>query len=98
MQLPTLAEARIGIIGLGYVGLPLAVYLSRHFPAVGFDIDTERVETLVRGVDRTLEVTDEEFAAAKGLSAFQPTSRTCGFAISLSSRCQRRSIRRSART
>ena len=39
MTLPALADIRIGVIGLGYVGLPLAVYLSRHFPVMGFDID-----------------------------------------------------------
>ena len=39
MHPPVLSEVRIGIIGLGYVGLPLAVYLARHFPVVGFDID-----------------------------------------------------------
>ncbi len=68
MKLPALADIRIGVIGLGYVGLPLAVYLSRHFPVVGFDIDAGRVEELSRGVDRTHEVTDAEFAAAKELS------------------------------
>jgi len=68
MALPKLAEIRIGIIGLGYVGLPLAVYLARHFPVIGFDIDRERITELSRGVDRTHEVTEEEFAHAKHLS------------------------------
>jgi len=67
MKLPALADIRIGVIGLGYVGLPLAVYLSRHFPVVGFDIDAGRVEELSRGIDRTHEVTDAEFAAVKEL-------------------------------
>jgi UDP-N-acetyl-D-galactosamine dehydrogenase len=67
MKLPDLADIRIGVIGLGYVGLPLAVYLSRHFPVVGFDVDASRVDELKRGIDRTHEVTDEEFAAAKRL-------------------------------
>jgi len=67
MTLPALADIRIGVIGLGYVGLPLAVYLSRTFPVVGFDIDAVRVEELSGGVDRTLEVTDEEFANAKNI-------------------------------
>jgi UDP-N-acetyl-D-mannosaminuronate dehydrogenase len=57
MSLPPSA-IRIGIIGLGYVGLPLAVYLARHFPVIGFDIDRERVAELKRGLDRTREVTD----------------------------------------
>jgi UDP-N-acetyl-D-galactosamine dehydrogenase len=64
MSLPALGNIRIGIIGLGYVGLPLAVYLARHFPVIGFDIDRERVAELKRGLDRTREVTDEEFAKA----------------------------------
>ena len=46
MPLPVLADVRIGVIGLGYVGLPLAVYLARHFPVLGFDIDKERVAEL----------------------------------------------------
>jgi UDP-N-acetyl-D-glucosamine/UDP-N-acetyl-D-galactosamine dehydrogenase len=68
MALPKLAEIRIGIIGLGYVGLPLAVYLARHFPVRGFDIDRERVAELSRGIDRTGEVTEEEFAHATRLT------------------------------
>jgi UDP-N-acetyl-D-galactosamine dehydrogenase len=64
MNLPVLADVRIGVIGLGYVGLPLAVYLARHFPVLGFDIDRERVAELTGGLDRTREVTEEEFAQA----------------------------------
>ncbi len=64
MPLPPLKDVRIGVIGLGYVGLPLAVYLARHFPVLGFDIDKERVAELSGGVDRTREVTEEEFAQA----------------------------------
>jgi UDP-N-acetyl-D-galactosamine dehydrogenase len=68
MALPKLAEIRIGIIGLGYVGLPLAVYLARHFPVIGFDIDRSRVAELSRGTDYTREVTEEEFAHATRLT------------------------------
>src|SRR3970040_2346054 len=64
MNLPVLADVRIGVIGLGYGGLPLAVYLARHFPVLGFDIDRERVAELSRGLDRTCEGTEEEFAQA----------------------------------
>ena len=46
MSLPALGDVRIGIIGLGYVGLPLAVYLARHFPVIGFDIDASRIEAV----------------------------------------------------
>ena len=45
MALPPRDKIRIAVVGLGYVGLPLAVYLSRHFPVVGFDIDPSRIET-----------------------------------------------------
>jgi UDP-N-acetyl-D-glucosamine/UDP-N-acetyl-D-galactosamine dehydrogenase len=68
MSLPALADVRIGIIGLGYVGLPLAVYLARHFPVIGFDIDRQRVADLKGGLDHTREVTDEEFAKAGSIS------------------------------
>ncbi|MBM4354948.1 MAG: nucleotide sugar dehydrogenase [Deltaproteobacteria bacterium] len=49
------ADPRICVVGLGYVGLPLAVALDRRFDVVGFDISTQRVEELTRGFDRTLE-------------------------------------------
>ncbi|MBX9634353.1 MAG: nucleotide sugar dehydrogenase [Magnetospirillum sp.] len=48
--------SRIAVIGLGYVGLPLAVALARHFPTVGFDISEPRVAELHKGFDRTGEV------------------------------------------
>ena len=47
---------KICIIGLGYVGLPLAVKLSKHYEVTGFDINDQRVEELKTGIDRTLEV------------------------------------------
>ena len=68
MSLPVLKDVRIGIVGLGYVGLPLAVYLARHFPVIGFDIDRGRVAELRSGLDRTREVTEEEFARAGNIS------------------------------
>jgi UDP-N-acetyl-D-galactosamine dehydrogenase len=68
MSLPVLADVRIGIIGLGYVGLPLAIYLARHFPVIGFDIDRQRVAELRSGLDRTREVTGEEFARAERIA------------------------------
>ena len=43
MALPARDKIRIAVVGLGYVGLPLAVYLARHFPVVGFDIDPSRI-------------------------------------------------------
>ncbi|NRB41177.1 MAG: Vi polysaccharide biosynthesis UDP-N-acetylglucosamine C-6 dehydrogenase TviB [Pseudomonadales bacterium] len=60
---PTLA-----IIGLGYVGLPLAVEFSKKFKTIGFDINQSRITELTNGVDATLEVSKEELAAATELS------------------------------
>jgi UDP-N-acetyl-D-galactosamine dehydrogenase len=68
MSLPKRANIRVGVIGLGYVGLPLAVYLARHFPVIAFDIDAERIAELKRGLDRTREVTDEEFSSAERIA------------------------------
>lgn len=54
------SDVRIGVIGLGYVGLPLAVEFARHFPTVGFDIDDKRVLALRAGCDHTREVADAD--------------------------------------
>ena len=62
-----LDKLRIGIVGLGYVGLPLAVEFGKHYPTVGFDIKTARIAELQQGNDSTLEVDAEEIAAAKHL-------------------------------
>ena len=48
-----LDNVRVGIIGLGYVGLPLAVHMARHFPVTGFDVNRRRVLELVKGGYRT---------------------------------------------
>ncbi|MDT0619867.1 nucleotide sugar dehydrogenase [Salinisphaera sp. P385] len=58
----------IGVIGLGYVGLPVAVAFGGRYPTVGFDIDPRRVAGLQAGHDRTREVTDSALQAAKHLS------------------------------
>lgn len=52
----SLNNCKPAIIGLGYVGLPLAVEFSRHFPVLGFDISAQRVDELQEAFDRTLEV------------------------------------------
>ena len=54
----------IVVVGLGYVGLPLAVALARHFPVTGFDIDETRIAELRQGVDRTNEVEAAELRAS----------------------------------
>lgn len=61
-------EFKIAIIGLGYVGLPLAVEFGKKFTTVGFDINIARVEELNSGVDSTLETTPEELASANLLT------------------------------
>ena len=62
-----LQELKLGIIGLGYVGLPLAVEFGKHYDTVGFDIHAERVEQLRAGRDKTLEVDSAELARADRL-------------------------------
>ena len=59
---------KIAVIGLGYVGLPLAVEFGKHLPVVGFDINASRIEALCAGTDHTLEVSDEELTQASHLS------------------------------
>ena len=63
-----LAELKIAIIGLGYVGLPLAVEFGKKVPVIGFDIHQKRIDELKSGNDHTLEVSPEELAQAAQLS------------------------------
>jgi UDP-N-acetyl-D-galactosamine dehydrogenase len=62
-----LGETRVAVIGLGYVGLPLAVAFAARYPTVGFDINAQRVAALRAGNDATLEVPREKLQAASGL-------------------------------
>jgi UDP-N-acetyl-D-galactosamine dehydrogenase len=73
----------IGVIGLGYVGLPLAVEFGRHFPTLGFDIDQARIAELEGGADSTLEVSAEELAAVEQLDFTSDVSRLadCNFYV-----------------
>ena len=59
---------KIGVIGLGYVGLPLAVEFGKKYPVLGFDINQKRVDELSAGHDATLEVSDEELKDIKQLN------------------------------
>ena len=70
----TIEETKLAIIGLGYVGLPLAVEFGKKMPVVGFDINTNRVNELKKGVDNTLEVDANELAEAESLSYTTDTS------------------------
>ncbi|WP_261844966.1 Vi polysaccharide biosynthesis UDP-N-acetylglucosamine C-6 dehydrogenase TviB [Aliamphritea ceti] len=62
-----LENTKIGVIGLGYVGLPLAVEFGKKFKTVGFDINRARIEQLMCGNDVTLEVEEEELSLAQSL-------------------------------
>lgn len=63
----SLDNVKLGIVGLGYVGLPLAVEFGRRFETVGLDINPKRVEELKRGIDRSREVDAEELQRAERL-------------------------------
>jgi len=67
-------EFNIAVIGLGYVGLPLAVEFGKQFPTVGYDINETRVVELNAGIDSTLETTPEELASAIHLGCTASTS------------------------
>ena len=54
-------ENKIAIIGLGYVGLPLAIEFGKFFETIGFDTNNSRIKELSIGKDSTLEVTSQEF-------------------------------------
>ena len=64
-------DLEIAIIGLGYVGLPLAVEFAKHRPVVAYDVNPKRVDEIKEGIDRTCEVSREELVLAAGL---QPTN------------------------
>ena len=65
---PLPEDVRLAVIGLGYVGLPLAVGFGRNTATVGFDIDSKRIGELQRHHDHTLEATSEELASAEHLT------------------------------
>ena len=65
--LPSSENIKIAVIGLGYVGLPLAATFGRRFSTLGFDINARRVEELRSHHDHTLEVSEEELRGATGL-------------------------------
>jgi UDP-N-acetyl-D-galactosamine dehydrogenase len=63
-----LRNCRIGVVGLGYVGLPLAVEFGKHFKTVGFDVKQARIKQLAAGRDNTLEVTKAELKQSRHLT------------------------------
>lgn len=74
-------DARIAIIGLGYVGLPLAVEFGKARPVTGYDIDAERIGQLRAGSDRTMEVTSDQLESASLLEFTDDASRLTECAI-----------------
>ena len=79
-------KIKIGVIGLGYVGLPLARLFSTKFPTIGFDMNQRRVDTLMTGHDDTLEVSDELLQDAIENHGFKCTTniediRECNFYV-----------------
>jgi UDP-N-acetyl-D-galactosamine dehydrogenase len=61
-------QKRLAVIGLGYVGLPLAVEFGKKYPTVGFDINQERIQQLSLGIDRTLESNEAEIKSSTHLT------------------------------
>ncbi|AVH15445.1 Vi polysaccharide biosynthesis UDP-N-acetylglucosamine C-6 dehydrogenase TviB [Acinetobacter indicus] len=78
-----LSDLKIAVIGLGYVGLPLAVEFGKKVPVIGFDIQQKRIEELQSGQDHTLEVSPEELQQANQLSysANLDDLKSCNFFI-----------------
>lgn len=78
-------KIKIGVIGLGYVGLPLAVEFSKKYEVTGFDISSKRVEELNQGIDKTLEVEEEKLKEALNNGFYCTTSKKdleeCNFYI-----------------
>lgn len=69
-----LDKTKIAVIGLGYVGLPLAVELGSRYPTIGFDINRARIDELLSGKDSTLEVESEKLSQVENLTFTDQTS------------------------
>lgn len=78
-----MVEYKVGIIGLGYVGLPLAVESGKHFPTWGLDVSETRIEELKQKVDNTKEVSEEELTSSANLTFTTDHNdlRNCNFYI-----------------
>src|SRR5690606_30923103 len=80
-SLDTVEKINIAVIGLGYVGLPLAVAFATKYPVLGFDIDAERISELKKGVDRTREADLEHLQAVTRVD--QHSSRGLSFSTNI---------------
>ncbi|MFL2997410.1 MAG: nucleotide sugar dehydrogenase, partial [Candidatus Neomarinimicrobiota bacterium] len=67
MNIPKLEDIKITIVGLGYVGLPLAVEFSKHFPVVGFDKNEDRISQLNKNIDITMEISEKRLSKVSNL-------------------------------
>ncbi len=78
-SLPSLNSIKLGIIGLGYVGLPLALEFAKYRDVIGYDVDKKRVEDLKNGLDRTMEASKKDLLRCSKLSftANAETLRQC---------------------
>ena len=79
MPVPSIAsfrqgESAVAVVGLGYVGLPLAVAFARHFKVIGFDLNDRRVRELASGFDRTDEVTSDALKKCSALFTSDPAA------------------------
>ncbi|MFY4729693.1 nucleotide sugar dehydrogenase, partial [Nitrospira sp. BLG_2] len=63
----------VAVVGLGYVGLPIAVAFGKQAPAIGFDVNKTKIEELRKGIDRTGEVSKEDLVATKISFTSEPT-------------------------
>ena len=73
----------IAVIGLGYVGLPLALEFAKKYPTVGFDITSKRINELKKGIDTTLEVSTEALSSVLTPNLIALQKRSFGFLPSL---------------
>src|ERR1700709_2048959 len=89
MDLSELKNAKIAIVGLGYVGLPLAIEFAKKYKVLGFDINESRINELKKGIDRTKEArldeltTVMEYDGQKGLSFSSDVAelKSCNFYV-----------------
>jgi UDP-N-acetyl-D-galactosamine dehydrogenase len=80
--MPKKVERKVAIVGLGYVGLPIAVAFGRYSPVIGFDINKAKIEELRKGIDRTGEVSKQDLKNGRVLYTSEPTDlKTADFII-----------------
>ncbi len=81
-----MSKIRIAIIGLGYVGLPLAVEFAKKYPVMGFDIKQDRVDALRKGLDETLEISDDELKSVLSSDKLPAAGNTPGLFLTTNAR------------